>query len=98
MKNSLPEPELLDLPSMSRRRFVTGMAAGSVFLGLGLGSGLSFASPQSRIGPTTLRGSNLTLILVTSPSTLRVKIEWLLPSTVLCPHRYYDGARASELR
>ena len=52
---------LLDSPSMSRRRFVTGIAAGSAFLGLGLGSTLSLASPSKRLGPAMLKGNQFDL-------------------------------------
>ena len=98
MKNSLPEPELLDLPSMSRRRFVTGMAAGSVFLGLGLGSGLSFASPQSRIGPTTLRGRQFDLnigyqsVNFTGKNRMATAVNGSVPAPIL---RWREGEQVT---
>lgn len=98
MKNSLPGPELLDLPSMSRRRFVTGMAAGSVFLGLGLGSSLSFASPQSRIGPMTLQGRQFDLnigyqsVNFTGKSRMATAVNGSVPAPIL---RWREGERVT---
>ncbi|MEE8056819.1 MAG: copper resistance system multicopper oxidase [Pseudomonadales bacterium] len=46
-------------PALSRRRFVTGMAAGAAIMGLG--SGLSWASSPQRHGPQTLRGQQFDL-------------------------------------
>ena len=53
--------KLLYPPSISRRHFVTGIAAGSAFLGLGLASTLSLASPSNRLGPSMLRGNQFDL-------------------------------------
>jgi len=44
--------------SMSRRRFVTGAAAGSALLGLGLSAQSSYATASPRQALQTLRGSN----------------------------------------
>ena len=98
MKNSLQGQGLLDLPSMSRRRFVTGMAAGSVFFGLGLGSGLSFASPQSRIGPTTLRGRQFDLnvgyqsVNFTGKNRMATSVNGSVPAPIL---RWREGERVT---
>jgi CopA family copper-resistance protein len=43
---------------VSRRRFVTGAAAGSALLGLGLSTGSSFATATTRRSVPTLRGSD----------------------------------------
>lgn len=61
MKDNQPIVTTLDQPSLSRRRFVTGMAAGGAVMSLGLGSSLSLASPPKRLGPQTLRGTEFDL-------------------------------------
>ncbi|MEM5528585.1 copper resistance system multicopper oxidase [Gammaproteobacteria bacterium AS21] len=53
---------ILSSSTVSRRRFVTGIAAGSTALGLGLHSGFSFADTSKRKtsevkGPTVLKGN-----------------------------------------
>ncbi len=45
-------------PLLSRRRFVTGAAAGGALLGLGLSTSLSFAATSTRQPIATLRGSS----------------------------------------
>ena len=48
--------------SLSRRRFVQGLAAGGMLLGLGLNPGSGLAAPNSvRLGPPVLRGSRFEL-------------------------------------
>ncbi len=48
-------------PLLSRRRFVTGAAAGGALLGLGLSTNLSFAATSTRQPIATLRGSSFEL-------------------------------------
>jgi len=55
------------MPLISRRRFVRGIAACGAFMGLGLPSGLSMASPQNRYGAETLRGNKFDLNVAYQP-------------------------------
>jgi len=48
-------------PLLSRRRFVTGAAAGGALLGLGISTNLSFAATSTRQPIATLRGSSFEL-------------------------------------
>lgn len=98
MKNSLQRQRLLDLPSMSRRRFVTGIVASGALLGLGLGSALSLASTQSRIGPTTLRGRQFDLnigyqsVNFTGKSRMATAVNGSVPAPIL---RWREGDRVT---
>lgn len=98
MKNSLQGPRLLDLPSMSRRRFVTGIAASGALLGFGLGSTLSLASPQGRTGPTTLRGRQFELnigyqpVNFTGRSRMATAVNGSVPAPIL---RWREGERVT---
>jgi len=98
MKNSLQGVRLLDSPSMSRRRFVAGIAAGSAVFGLGLGSGLSMASPSNRQGPTTLRGKQFDLnigyhpVNFTGKSRMATAVNGSVPAPVL---RWREGDRVT---
>lgn len=53
--------------SPSRRRFVTGLAAGGALMGLGLAPSLSRASGRSDNGPETLAGSRFDLTYSPTP-------------------------------
>lgn len=94
MKNSLEEFSLADSTSMSRRRFVTGVAAGSALFGLGLGSGLSMASPKNRQGPETLRGNQFNLnigyqpVNFTGKNRMATAVNGSVPAPVL---RWREG-------
>ena len=96
MKNSLQDETLLEPLLISRRRFVTGIAAGSALLGLGLRSGLSMASPSNRLGPTTLRGNEFDLnigyqpVNFTGKNRMATAINGSVPSPVL---RWREGDR-----
>ena len=96
MKNDLHRLALLNAASMTRRRFVTGVAAGGVLLGLG--SSLSSASVQSRLGPTTLRGKQFNLnigyqgVNFTGKSTMATTINGSLPAPVL---RWREGEQVT---
>lgn len=98
MKNSLQDETLLESPLMSRRRFVTGIAAGSALLGLGLGSGLSIASPSNRLGPTMLGGNEFDLnigyqpVNYTGKSRMATAINGSVPAPVL---RWREGDRVT---
>jgi len=98
MKNSLQDETLLEPLLISRRRFVTGIAAGSALLGLGLRSGLSMASPSNRLGPTTLRGNEFDLnigyqpVNFTGKNRMATAINGSVPSPVL---RWREGDRVT---
>ncbi|MAZ90258.1 MAG: copper oxidase [Cellvibrionaceae bacterium] len=98
MKNSLQDETLLESPLMSRRRFVTGIAAGSALLGLGLGPGLSIASPSNRLGPTMLRGNEFDLnigyqpVNYTGKSRMATAVNGSVPAPVL---RWREGDRVT---
>ena len=88
--------KLLDSPSMSRRRFVTGIAAGSAFLGLGLGSTLSLASPSKRLGPAMLKGNQFDLnigyqsVNFTGKNRMATAVNGSVPGPIL---RWREGDR-----
>ena len=98
MKNSLQDETLLEPLLISRRRFVTGIAAGSALLGLGLRSGLSMASTSNRLGPTTLRGNEFDLnigyqpVNFTGKNRMATAINGSVPSPVL---RWREGDRVT---
>ena len=87
MKNKSQVVTLIDSPSLSRRRFVTGIAAGSAVLGLGLGTNLSVASPSSRLGPAILKGNqfDLTIDYHTVNYTGRDKIATAVNGSIPAP-------------
>ena len=98
MKYSAQEISVLDSRSMSRRRFVTGIAAGSAFLGLGLGSGLSMASSTNRLGPTTIKGDHIDLNIAYEPvnftgkTRMATAINGSVPAPIL---RWREGDRVT---
>ena len=99
MKNSSPEGMLLNPPSISRRRFVTGLAAGGTFLGLGLGSSLSLSSPHPhRLEPTTLRGRQFELAIgyqpvnFTGENRMATAVNGSVPAPIL---RWREGERVT---
>tara|TARA_B100000767_G_scaffold263703_1_gene277761 strand:- start:4435 stop:4743 length:309 start_codon:yes stop_codon:yes gene_type:complete len=75
MKNGPQQINVLNSYPMSRRRFVTGIAAGSALVGLGLGmsmgmgmgSSLSMASSSERVQPTILKGKEVDLNIAYAP-------------------------------
>ena len=98
MKNSSERVGLLTPLSISRRRFVTGVAASGALLSLGLGSTLSLASPQSRIGPTTLRGRKFDLnigyqpVNFTGKNRMATAVNGSVPAPIL---RWREGERVT---
>ncbi|MBA6412080.1 copper resistance system multicopper oxidase [Parahaliea sp. F7430] len=96
MKNRLYGQQPLTRSSMSRRRFVTGLAATGACLGLGAGSALSMASPNSRQGPVTLRGNQFDLnvayqaVNFTGKSRVATAINASVPAPIL---RWREGER-----
>lgn len=90
--------KLLDSPSMSRRRFVTGIAAGSAFLGLGLGSTLSLASRSNRLGPAMLKGNQFDLTIgyqpvnFTGKARVATAVNGSVPAPIL---RWREGDRVT---
>lgn len=98
MKDHSQEVGLLNSPSVSRRRFVTGVAAGGALLGLGLGSTLALASSESRLGPTTLRGRQFDLdvgyqaVNFTGKNRMATTVNGSVPAPVL---RWREGERVT---
>jgi len=94
MKDNFPDLNLVNPPAMSRRRFVTGVAASGALLGLGLGSTVSLASPQNRMGPDTLRGRVFDLSIdyktvnFTGSKSVATTVNGLVPGPVL---RWREG-------
>jgi len=94
MKNKHPNLNLMNPPAISRRRFVTGVAASGALLGLGLGSTVSFASTQDRMGPDTLRGRVFDLSIdyqtvnFTGNKSIATTVNGLVPGPVL---RWREG-------
>ena len=90
--------KLLYPPSISRRRFVTGIAAGSAFLGLGLASTLSLASPSNRLGPSMLRGNQFDLnigyqpVNFTGKDRMATAVNGSVPAPIL---RWREGERVT---
>lgn len=85
-------------PSLSRRRFVTGLAAGSTLLGLGLMPRHSTANPQDLLGPQTLRGQQFNLSIgykdvnFTGKNRLATTVNDSLPAPTL---RWREGDRVT---
>ena len=98
MKNSEKDIRLIDSRPMSRRRFVTGITAGSACVGLGLGSGLSMASAANRFGPATLKGNQVDLNIAYEPvnftgkSRMATAINGSVPAPTL---RWREGDRVT---
>ncbi|MCR8923560.1 copper resistance system multicopper oxidase [Dasania sp. GY-MA-18] len=104
MSKQTTDIQLLTSPLMTRRHFVSGMAAGSALLGLGLGLGLEVnagsvnASVLPRTGPSTLRGKQFDLTIgyqdVNFTGTPRVAttVNGSLPAPVL---RWREGDRVT---
>jgi len=94
MKKSIQEVNLLDSPSLSRRQFVTGVAAGGALLGLGLKPSLSLAEPQSRLGPKILDGNVFDLsvgyksVNFTGKNRMATAVNGSVPAPVL---RWKEG-------
>ncbi len=86
------------LPQMSRRRFVTGLTAGSAFLGLGLRPSLAISKNDSSTLPITLSGSEFDLsvdyqsINFTGRERMATAINGSVPSPIL---RWKEGDRVT---
>ena len=99
MKTKYPST-ILTSPQLSRRRFVTGMAAGSAALGLGLHSGLSLGSALSdgnsikRSPPQVLKGNQFDLdigyqtVNMTGKQKIATTVNGSLPAPIL---RWKEG-------
>ncbi len=99
MKTKYPST-ILTSPQLSRRRFVTGMAAGSAALGLGLHSGLSLGSALSddssikRSPPQVLKGNQFDLnigyqtVNMTGKQRIATTVNGSLPAPIL---RWKEG-------
>lgn len=98
MENNSKTVDLLNTPPISRRRFVTGITASSAFLGLGLGSTLSLASSESRMGPATLRGRTFDLSIDYKPvnfvgkNRMATAVNGSVPAPIL---RWNEGDRVT---
>ena len=85
---------------MSRRKFVTGAAAGAALLGLGLPAKLSFAANSTRRPVPALRGSNFDLdigyktVNLTGRDRLATTINGSLPAPIL---RWREGDRVTPV-
>ena len=85
-------------PPMSRRRFVTGAAAGGALLGLGLSTNLSIAATSTRQPIATLRGSTLNLdigyktVNFTGKERAATAINGSVPGPIL---RWREGDRVT---
>ncbi len=83
---------------MSRRRFVTGVAAGSALLGCGMASRLSYANPISRATITTLTGRRFDLNIGYQPVNFTGKerqataVNGSVPAPIL---RWREGDRVT---
>jgi CopA family copper-resistance protein len=77
---------------------VTGIAAGSAFLGLGLASTLSLASPSNRLGPSMLRGNQFDLnigyqpVNFTGKDRMATAVNGSVPAPIL---RWREGERVT---
>jgi len=98
MIDKLQGATLLGSVPISRRRFVTGVAAGGAIVGLGLGSGLSMAAPVSRMGPAMLRGKQFDLdigyqaVNFTGKNRMATAVNGSVPAPVL---RWREGERVT---
>jgi CopA family copper-resistance protein len=98
MKDNQPIMTMVDKTSLSRRRFVTGIAAGGAAMGLGLGSGLTLASPLRRLEPQTLRGTQFDLSIgyqavnFTGKERMATAVNGSVPSPIL---RWREGDRVT---
>jgi len=96
MKDANSLPSRIDKPSLSRRRFVTGVAAGGVLMGLGIIPGLSFGSTANGIRPQTLRGKQFDLnigyqrVNFTGKERMATAVNGSVPAPVL---RWREGDR-----
>ncbi len=85
-------------PDLSRRRFVTGVAGGSLLLGLGFNPGLGLAAAGRRTMPEVLRGTDFQLDLGSLPvnytgsKRVATAINGSVPGPVL---RWREGDRVS---
>ena len=97
------QPAILTSPQLSRRRFVTGMAAGGAALGMGLHSSLSLGSAFSdnsikRSAPQVLRGNQFNLdigyqtVNMTGRERTATTVNGSLPAPIL---RWKEGERVT---
>ncbi len=98
----MENPQQLFLPTkpnlLSRRRFVTGVAAGSALMGCGLASELSYANPGGRTAITTLTGRQFDLnigyqtVNFTGKERQATVVNGSLPAPIL---RWREGDRVT---
>jgi CopA family copper-resistance protein len=96
--NNRPLVTIPDTLSLSRRRFVTGLAAGSALFGIGLPTNLLLANTHDRSGPQTLRGQQFDLrigyqpVNFTGKERLATAVNGSVPAPVL---RWREGERVT---
>ena len=96
MKETNSLPTRIDNPSSSRRRFVTGIAAGGALMGLGIAPSLSFGLTANSIRPQTLRGKQFDLnigyqrVNFTGTERIATAVNGSVPSPIL---RWREGDR-----
>ena len=63
-----PSPLTLTLPNLPRRKFVQGLAAGGVLMGLSSVPGLTWAQENKPAGAPVLRGTEFDLVVAETPA------------------------------
>ena len=92
------DPQYKGGVTLTRRRFVQGLAMGGAFAGLGLGSSTVLATALKQQGPQTLRGTdfNLTIgqqaINFTGTPRIGTTVNGSLPAPIL---RWREGDRVT---
>ncbi|MBL4827440.1 MAG: copper resistance system multicopper oxidase, partial [Spongiibacteraceae bacterium] len=98
MKHKQHVIPVLDKPLISRRQFVSGIAAGATLIGTGLKSTLSFASNTTAREPQTLKGNDFNLNIAhqnvnfTGTERTATTINGSLPAPTL---RWREGERVT---
>lgn len=93
-----PEAQFLHAPSLSRRRFVTGIAAGTALAGLGISPASGLASTPKPQQQQTLRGKYFELnigyqpVNFTGRSRIATAINGSVPAPIL---RWREGERVT---
>ena len=91
-------PMTMKAPSLSRRQFLTGAAAGAAIMGLGAVPGLSFGSTAKNNPPQTLSGNHFDLNIGYQPVnfTGRERVATAVNGTVPAPIlRWREGERVT---
>lgn len=84
-----PSPLSLTLPKLPRRKFVQGLAAGGVLMGLSSVPGISWAQENKPAGAPVLRGTEFDLVVAETPANftgtprMAVSINGSIPAPTL---------------